>query len=54
MSEKNKRRVIEGFVIGDKMDKTVKVAVVRKVQHPVYKKYIKRTTKVMAHDEKNE
>jgi small subunit ribosomal protein S17 len=54
MSEKNNRRIIEGTVIGDKMDKTVKVAVVKKVQHPVYKKYVKRTTKVMAHDEKNE
>ncbi|ERR1017187_1414024 len=54
MIEKNNRRTIEGEVIGDKMDKTVRVAVVTKVKHPMYKKYVKRTTKVMAHDEKNE
>ena len=54
MSEKNNRRVIEGKVIGNKMDKTVTVAVVTKVKHPTYRKYVKRTTKVMAHDEKNE
>jgi small subunit ribosomal protein S17 len=54
MSEKNNRRTIEGEVIGNKMDKTVTVAVVTKVKHPAYKKYIKRTTKLMAHDEKNE
>ena len=54
MSEKNTRRTIEGVVIGDKMDKTVRVAIVKKVQHPKYRKYISRTTKVMAHDEKNE
>lgn len=54
MSEKNNRRVIEGKVISNKMDKSVTVAVVTKVQHPTYRKYVKRTTKVMAHDEKNE
>jgi small subunit ribosomal protein S17 len=54
MSEKNNRRTIEAEVIKNKMNKTVIVAVVTKVKHPMYKKYIKRTTKLMAHDEKNE
>lgn len=54
MNEKNNRRVIEGKVISNKMDKSVTVAVVTKVKHPTYRKYVKRTTKVMAHDEKNE
>ncbi len=54
MAEKNKRRKIEGVVLSDKMDKTIKVALVRNVKHPLVKKYIKRTTRVMAHDEKNE
>jgi small subunit ribosomal protein S17 len=43
-----------GVVVSDKMDKTVVVAVERHVQHPLYKKYIKRTKKYHAHDEKNE
>ncbi|MFP4465752.1 MAG: 30S ribosomal protein S17 [Candidatus Goldiibacteriota bacterium] len=48
------RRQREGVVFSDKMDKSATVGVVSKVKHPMYKKYIKRTTKVMAHDEKNE
>ena len=43
-----------GKVVRDKMDKACVVAVERRVQHPVYKKYFKKTTKLMAHDEKNE
>ncbi|NMW20338.1 MAG: 30S ribosomal protein S17 [Chlorobiaceae bacterium] len=43
-----------GKVVSDKMDKACIVAVERRVQHPVYKKYFKKTTKLMAHDEKNE
>ena len=43
-----------GKVVSDKMDKACVVAVERSVQHPVYKKYFKKTTKLMAHDEKNE
>ena len=43
-----------GKVISDKMDKSCVVAVERSVQHPVYKKYFKKTTKLTAHDEKNE
>jgi small subunit ribosomal protein S17 len=43
-----------GLVTSNKMDKTISVSVERRVKHPVYKKYINRTTKLMAHDEKNE
>jgi small subunit ribosomal protein S17 len=46
------RRVV-GRVVSDKMDKSVTVVVERKVKHPVYGKYIRRTTKIMAHDEDN-
>ncbi len=48
------RRTISGRVISDKMDKTVSVSVERLIKHPVYGKYIRRTTKVLAHDESNE
>jgi small subunit ribosomal protein S17 len=47
------RRVLEGQVVSDKMDKTVTVLVERRYMHPVYKKYIKRTDKYAAHDETN-
>jgi small subunit ribosomal protein S17 len=47
------RRTI-GRVISDKMDKSVTVSVERKIKHPVYGKYIRRTTKIMAHDEANQ
>lgn len=43
-----------GKVVSDKMEKGVVVAVERRVQHPVYKKYFKKTSRLMAHDEKNE
>ena len=43
-----------GKVVSDKMDKACVIAVERSVQHPVYKKYFKKTTRLMAHDEKNE
>ena len=55
MSEENKiHRTIVGRVVSDKMDKTVSVAVERRIKHPVYGKYIRRTTKVLAHDAANE
>ena len=55
MSEEKKvRRTIVGRVVSDKMDKTVSVAVERLIKHPMYGKYIRRTTKVMAHDANNE
>ncbi len=47
------RKVFVGKVVSDKMDKTVTVAVTRLYKHPLYKKYIKRTTKFKAHDEEN-
>ena len=52
--EKNVQRTIVGRVVSDKMDKTVSVAIERKIKHPVYGKYIRRTTKVLAHDAANE
>ena len=48
------RRTVSGRVISDKMDKTVSVSVERLIKHPVYGKYIRRTSKVFAHDENNE
>jgi small subunit ribosomal protein S17 len=55
MSEENKvQRTVVGRVVSDKMDKTVSVAIERKIKHPVYGKYIRRTTKVLAHDAANE
>ncbi len=47
-------RTLQGVVVSDKMDKTITVAIERKVKHPVYGKFVKRTTKVHAHDESNE
>ena len=46
-------RTISGRVVSNKMDKTITVLVERVVKHPVYGKYIKRSTKMMAHDEQN-
>ena len=47
-------RTVSGVVTGDRMDKTVTVLVERKVQHPVYSKIIRRSTRLHAHDERNE
>jgi small subunit ribosomal protein S17 len=52
--EPKQRRRIIGRVVSNKMDKTVSVAIERRLQHPVVGKYIRRTTKVMAHDAENE
>ena len=55
MSETQKTaKTVTGEVISNKMDKTISVLVSRKVKHPLYEKYIKRSTKFMAHDENNE
>jgi small subunit ribosomal protein S17 len=55
MSEQEKStRLVTGRVVSDKMDKTITVLVERKVAHPIYKKYMKRSTKYHAHDETNE
>jgi small subunit ribosomal protein S17 len=47
-------RTLQGRVISDRMDKTVTVLVERRVKHPVYGKFLRRSTKVHAHDENNE
>lgn len=54
MTERNERKTRIGKVVSDKMDKTVVVAVERLVQHPLYKKAVKKTVKFKAHDENNE
>jgi len=55
MSETNSvERILTGTVVSNSRDKTIAVLVERKVRHPIYKKYIKRSTKVHAHDAKNE
>ena len=54
MEERNLRKTRTGVVTGNKMDKTITVAVERKVKHPIYGKFVKKTTKFHAHDEKNE
>ena len=55
MSEIQKRaKTVTGEVVSNKMDKTISVLVSRKVKHPLYEKYIKRSSKFMAHDENNE
>lgn len=48
------RKTREGIVVSDKMDKTVTVAITRLMKHPTYKKYIRKTTKYLAHDQKEE
>ena len=48
------KRILEGVVVSDKMDKTIVVKVERRVQHPIYKKFIRRSKKYHAHDEKGE
>ena len=52
--ERNLRKVRVGYVVSDKMDKTVVISIEDNVKHPVYGKIIKRTLKVHAHDENNE
>lgn len=54
MAERNLRKTKVGKVVSNKMDKTIVVAIVDNVKHPLYKKIIKRTVKLKAHDEKNE
>jgi len=54
MTKRGLRKTRIGFVVSNKMDKTISVAIERKVPHPIYKKYFKKTTKLMAHDEKGE
>ncbi len=54
MEERNLRKTRTGKVVSDKMDKTIVVAVEAHVKHPLYKKIVKRTYKLKAHDENNE
>ena len=54
MSDRNLRKIRQGVVTSNKMTKTITVAVERKVKHPIYGKFVKKTTRFHAHDEKNE
>ena len=54
MSDRNIRKTEDGKVVSNKMDKTIVVAVEDSVKHPIYKKIVKRTVKLKAHDENNE
>ena len=54
MAERNLRKVRQGKVVSNKMDKTIVVAIQDNVKHPIYKKIVKKTVKLKAHDEKNE
>lgn len=54
MESRNLRKERIGQVVSNKMDKSIVVAVQRRVKHPIYGKYIRKTTKFMAHDDKNE
>ena len=53
MAERNLRKTRVGRVVSDKMDKTVVVAIVDNLKHPLYKKIVKRTVRLKAHDENN-
>ena len=53
MKERGNRRLIDGVVVSNKMDKTVVVRVERLVQDPMYKKYVRRYSRFMVHDEEN-
>ena len=54
MSQESNVRTVTGKVVSDKMDKSITVLVERRVKHPVYGKYLSRSTKIHAHDENNE
>jgi len=54
METRNFRKEKTGVVVSNKMDKSIVVIVERKEKHPIYKKFVKKTTKFTAHDEKNE
>ena len=54
MAERNLKKTRVGKGVSDKMDKTVVVAIIDNVKHPLYKKIVKRTVRLKAHDEKNE
>ena len=54
MVERTKRKVFIGNVVSNRMEKTITVRVERRFRHPLYKKFVTRSTKLMAHDEKQE
>ncbi|HHU46822.1 MAG TPA: 30S ribosomal protein S17 [Bacteroidales bacterium] len=54
MEERNKRKIREGLVVSNKMDKSIIVSVERRFKHPKYGKFLKKNSKLAAHDEKNE
>ncbi len=55
MSDENTvKRALVGQVVSNKMDKTIAVRIERRVEHPIYKKYVRRYTKLLVHDENNE
>lgn len=54
MEERNFRKERTGVVVSNKMDKSIVVAVKRKVKHPIYGKFVNKTTKFVAHDETND
>jgi len=54
MAERNLRKQLIGIVTSNKMDKSISVSVERRIQHPIYGKYVKKSNKFMAHDDKNE
>ena len=54
MSEPDKKRTMTGKVVSTKMNKSISVSITVQVKHPEYEKYIRRTTKLLAHDENNE
>ncbi|HLA64023.1 MAG TPA: 30S ribosomal protein S17 [Rhodothermales bacterium] len=53
-AERNARKLRVGLVVSDKMDKTITVSIERQVKHPIYGKFVKKTTKLKAHDETND
>ena len=54
MAEEKRVRTLQGKVVSDKMDKTITVLIERRVKHPIYGKYITRSSKIHAHDEDNQ
>lgn len=52
--KRNERKTRDGIVVSNKMDKTISVAIERRLQHPIYGKYVKKTKKLIAHDEENQ
>ena len=54
MAKRNLRKERVGIVVSNKMDKSIVIAVKRKVKHPIYGKFVNKSTKLTAHDEKNE